>query len=87
LKEKKAGRLGVDKAETLLKLMCRVMAQSRDVAEQCRLGDALKALLDVSQNAGDPGATPVSDLSNSRVVGVLLILRLGCHQRGDVGSP
>ncbi|KIJ20439.1 hypothetical protein PAXINDRAFT_166491 [Paxillus involutus ATCC 200175] len=59
-REKEAGRLGVDKAETLLKLMCRVMAQSRDVAEQCQLGDALKALLDVSQNAVGPGATPAA---------------------------
>ncbi|KAF9226763.1 DUF625-domain-containing protein [Gyrodon lividus] len=57
-REKEAGRLGVDKAETLLKLICRVMSQSRDVAVQCQLGDALKALLDVSQNAGGPGAAP-----------------------------
>lgn len=58
-REKEAGRLGADKAETLLKLMCRVMVQSRDVAVQCQIGDALKALLDVSQNVGGPGTTPV----------------------------
>jgi len=58
-REKEAGRLGADKAETLMKLMCRVMVQSRDVAVQCQIGDALKALLDVSQNIGGPGATPV----------------------------
>lgn len=62
-REKVAGRLGADMAETLLKLMCRVMVQSRDVAVQCQIGDALKALLDVSQNIGGPGATPVGVLS------------------------
>ena len=64
-REKEAGRLGADKAETLLKLMCRVMVQSRDVAVQCQIGDALKALLDVSQNIGGPGATPVGVLSKA----------------------
>ncbi|KAG9317314.1 component of IIS longevity pathway SMK-1-domain-containing protein [Chiua virens] len=59
-REKETGRLGADKAETLLKLMCRVMVQSRDVAVQCQIGDALKALLDVSQNIGGPGATPAA---------------------------
>ncbi|KAF8559134.1 DUF625-domain-containing protein [Imleria badia] len=59
-REKVAGRLGVERAETLLKLMCRVMVQSRDVAVQCQIGDALKALLDVSQNIGGPGATPAA---------------------------
>lgn len=58
-REKQTGRVGADKAETLLKLMCRIMVQSRDVAVQCQIGDALKALLDVSQNIGGPGATPV----------------------------
>lgn len=61
-REKEAGRLGAERAETLLKLMCRVMVQSRDVAVQCQIGDALKALLDVSQNIGGPGATPVRAL-------------------------
>ncbi|KAF8138310.1 component of IIS longevity pathway SMK-1-domain-containing protein [Boletus edulis] len=59
-REKATGRLGAEKAETLLKLMCRVMVQSRDVAVQCQIGDALKALLDVSQNIGGPGATPAA---------------------------
>ncbi|KAI6034555.1 component of IIS longevity pathway SMK-1-domain-containing protein [Pisolithus microcarpus] len=57
-REKDAERIGVDKAETLLKLMCRVLTQSRDLAVQCQIGDALKALLDVSQNAVGPGTTP-----------------------------
>ncbi|KIJ69852.1 hypothetical protein HYDPIDRAFT_104481 [Hydnomerulius pinastri MD-312] len=59
-REKDAGRLGADKAETILKLMCRVMVQSRDVAVQCQVGDALKALLDVSQNTTGPNATPAA---------------------------
>lgn len=66
-REKEAGRLGADRAETLLKLMCRVMVQSRDVAVQCQIGDALKALLDVSQNVGGPGATPVRGLPESPI--------------------
>lgn len=66
-REKEAGRLGADRAETLLKLMCRVMVQSRDVAVQCQIGDALKALLDVSQNIGGPGATPVRALQESPI--------------------
>lgn len=59
-REKEAGRMAADKAETLLRLMCRIMAQSRDLAVQCQVGDLLKALLDVSLNATGPGATPVS---------------------------
>lgn len=66
-REKETGRLGVDKAETLLKLMCRVMVQSRDLAVQCQIGDALKALLDVSQTIGGPGATPVSISSRTTI--------------------
>ncbi|KAI6024484.1 component of IIS longevity pathway SMK-1-domain-containing protein [Pisolithus marmoratus] len=57
-REKEAGRIGADKAETLLKLMCRIITQSRDLAVQCQIGDALKALLDVSQNTIGPGTTP-----------------------------
>ncbi|KAL4076285.1 component of IIS longevity pathway SMK-1-domain-containing protein [Scleroderma citrinum] len=59
-REKVAGRIGADKAETLLRLMCRIMAQSRDVAVQCQIGDLLKALLDISQNATGPGVTPAT---------------------------
>ncbi|KIM63610.1 hypothetical protein SCLCIDRAFT_1214004 [Scleroderma citrinum Foug A] len=59
-REKEAGRMAADKAETLLRLMCRIMAQSRDLAVQCQVGDLLKALLDVSLNATGPGATPAT---------------------------
>ncbi|KAG6334864.1 hypothetical protein ID866_4224 [Astraeus odoratus] len=61
--EKEAGRIGADKAETLLRLMCRVMTQSRDLAVQCQIGDALKALMDVSQNATGPGTAPSAVLN------------------------
>lgn len=57
-REREAERIGADKAETLLKLMCRIITQSRDLAVQCQIGDALKALLDISQNAIGPGTTP-----------------------------
>ncbi|KAH7887481.1 component of IIS longevity pathway SMK-1-domain-containing protein [Phlebopus sp. FC_14] len=58
-REKNTGRIGADKAETILKLLCGVMVQTRDVAVQCQIGDALKTLLDVSQGPGGPGATAV----------------------------
>lgn len=59
-RENEAGRIDADRAETLLKVLCRVMTQSRDFAVQCQVGDALKALLDISQNPAISGVTPVS---------------------------
>ncbi|TFK55367.1 DUF625-domain-containing protein [Heliocybe sulcata] len=52
-KESAAGR-----RETLLSLMCRVLAASRDLAVQSQIGDALKLLLEIPPNDGldVPGA-------------------------------
>ncbi|KAG6861854.1 hypothetical protein C0995_011151 [Termitomyces sp. Mi166 len=46
-KERAGGRKGADKAETILEMACRIMAQSRDLAVQCQVGDALKVWMDV----------------------------------------
>ncbi|KAH7916787.1 component of IIS longevity pathway SMK-1-domain-containing protein [Hygrophoropsis aurantiaca] len=51
-REMEAGRDGVDKADTLLKLMCRIMVQSRQIAVQSQIGDALKALLEIASTDG-----------------------------------
>ncbi|KAF5393184.1 hypothetical protein D9757_001190 [Collybiopsis confluens] len=46
-KERAAGKRGADKAETIVELCCRNMAQSKDLAVQSQVGDALKVWLDV----------------------------------------
>jgi protein phosphatase-4 regulatory subunit 3 len=51
-KEREAGKKGADKADTILALMCKMMAQSRELAVQCQVGDALKVLLEITQNEG-----------------------------------
>jgi protein phosphatase-4 regulatory subunit 3 len=51
-KERLAGKRGADKAETILVLVCRMMANSRDLAVQSQTGDALKALLEVPPDDG-----------------------------------
>ncbi|KAH7931318.1 DUF625-domain-containing protein [Leucogyrophana mollusca] len=52
LREVEAGRDGADKADTLLKLMCRIMVQSRELAVQSQVGDALKVLLEIASSDG-----------------------------------
>ncbi|KDR84068.1 hypothetical protein GALMADRAFT_236708 [Galerina marginata CBS 339.88] len=46
-KEREAAKKGADKAETILQMACRTMAQSKDLAVQSQIGDALKTWLDV----------------------------------------
>ncbi|KAF9006689.1 component of IIS longevity pathway SMK-1-domain-containing protein [Cyathus striatus] len=46
-KERGLGKKGADKAETILELGCRLMAQSKDLAVQSQVGDALKVWMDV----------------------------------------
>ncbi|KXN89450.1 hypothetical protein AN958_05612 [Leucoagaricus sp. SymC.cos] len=54
-KERAAGKRGADKAETLLEMVCRLLARSKDLAVQCLVGDALKVWMDTP--SGDvPGA-------------------------------
>ncbi|EGN92042.1 hypothetical protein SERLA73DRAFT_117880 [Serpula lacrymans var. lacrymans S7.3] len=51
-REQEAGKKGADKAETILMLLCRMLARSRDLAIQSQVGDALKALLEISLSDG-----------------------------------
>lgn len=53
-KEKDAGKKGSSSADTIVEMTCRIMAQSRDLAVQCHVGDALKIWLDVP--SGEAGA-------------------------------
>ncbi|KAF9478406.1 DUF625-domain-containing protein [Pholiota conissans] len=46
-KEREAGKKGADKAETVLEMACRIMAQSRDLSVQSQVGDALKVWMDI----------------------------------------
>lgn len=54
LKEREAGKKGADKAETILEMACRVMAQSKDLSVQSQMGDALKSWLEMP--TGEPPA-------------------------------
>lgn len=58
-KEREAGKKGADKAETILEMTCRIMAQSRDLAVQSQVGEALKVWMDIPtlESAAPPPAT------------------------------
>lgn len=64
-KEREAGKKGADKAETILEMACRIMAQSKDLSVQSQIGDALKVWMDVPPGGdGAPvvgGGSEVSD--------------------------
>lgn len=62
-KEREAGKKGADKAVTLLALLCRMLAQSRDLAIQSQVGDALKVWLDVPVTDGVDPHVRTSDCS------------------------
>lgn len=53
-KERQAEKNGADKADTILTLLCRMMASSRDLAVQSQVGDALKVLLEIPPNEAPP---------------------------------
>ncbi|KAF9057866.1 component of IIS longevity pathway SMK-1-domain-containing protein [Panaeolus papilionaceus] len=67
-KERSLGKKGADKAESLLDMVCRVMAQSRDLAVQSQIGDCLKSWLEVpaevspnnSANGSEVGPKPAA---------------------------
>ncbi|KAG6868759.1 hypothetical protein C0993_011028 [Termitomyces sp. T159_Od127] len=54
-KERAGERKGADKAETILEMACRIMAQSKDLAVQSQVGEALKVWMDVP--LGEAAAT------------------------------
>ncbi|KAG1723617.1 hypothetical protein EDB19DRAFT_1951949, partial [Suillus lakei] len=56
-RESKEGRLMGEQAEMLLRIMCRVLTQTRDLVLQCQIRDTLKTMLDVSPKDG-PDMTP-----------------------------
>jgi len=62
LKEREAEKKGADKAETILEMVCRITAQSKDLSVQSQMGDALKSWLEIP--TGEPpanaGGTEVS---------------------------
>ncbi|KAJ7068766.1 component of IIS longevity pathway SMK-1-domain-containing protein [Mycena amicta] len=60
-KERAAGKRGADKAETLVELLCGIVARSQNLAVQSQLGDALKVFMDIPApgDVGPPG--PPSD--------------------------
>lgn len=53
-KEREADKSGADKADTILALLCRVMASSRTLSVQSQVGDALKVLLEIPPNEAPP---------------------------------
>jgi len=63
-KEREAGKKGADKAETILEMACRIMAQSKDLAVQSQIGDALKVWMDVPL-VDPPTAASGSEVSHS----------------------
>ncbi|PFH49248.1 hypothetical protein AMATHDRAFT_148063 [Amanita thiersii Skay4041] len=46
-RERDAKKKGADKAETLLEMVSRIMAQSRELGVQCQVGDALKTWMEI----------------------------------------
>lgn len=57
-KEREAGKKGADKAETILEMASRIMAQSKDLAVQSQVGEALKVWMDIPppESAAAPSA-------------------------------
>ncbi|KAL1721678.1 component of IIS longevity pathway SMK-1-domain-containing protein [Schizophyllum commune] len=49
---KEAGTPGAEKVETLLELVCRIVAQSKDLAVQSQIGEALKIWMDMPTDTG-----------------------------------
>jgi protein phosphatase-4 regulatory subunit 3 len=80
-KEREAKKKGADKAETILEMACRIMAQSRDLAVQSQIGDALKVWMDLP-----PGeAAAAAAAANVANAGEGSQVRLFClYPRGDV---
>ncbi|KDQ64157.1 hypothetical protein JAAARDRAFT_187524 [Jaapia argillacea MUCL 33604] len=61
-RDKDAGKKGADRAETVLGLMCRLLAGSRDLAVQSQIGEQVKALLEIPQGDGTDANTPLTGI-------------------------
>ncbi|CAK5262860.1 unnamed protein product [Mycena citricolor] len=59
-KEREAKKRGADKAETLVELVCRLVARNKNFAVQSQLGDALKVFMDIPP-PGEAGAQGPSE--------------------------
>ena len=79
-KEREAGKKGADKAETILEMACRIIAQSRDLAVQSQVGDALKVWMDTPalESTAAPSAPNATEASQVRETHVVLVLRFCC---------
>lgn len=64
-KERTAGKRGADKAETLLEMVCRIMARSKDLAVQSLVGDALKVWMDTPSVDVPVGVGEASHVSST----------------------
>lgn len=82
-KEREAGKKGADKAETILEMTCRIMAQSRDLAVQSQVGEALKVWMDIPtlESAAPPPATSnTTEASQVNEAYIIPVLRLFTHE-------
>ncbi|KAG6813432.1 hypothetical protein H0H92_011129 [Tricholoma furcatifolium] len=69
-KERQGKRKGADKAETILEMACRIVAQSQDLAVQCQVGDALKVWMDTPpMDAGAAGANAAAGTEAGQALG------------------
>ncbi|KAJ7739914.1 component of IIS longevity pathway SMK-1-domain-containing protein [Mycena metata] len=59
-KEREAGKRGADKAQTMLELVCGIVARSQDLAVQSQMGDAMKVWMDTPP-PGETAAIPASE--------------------------
>ena len=72
-KEREAGKKGADKAETILEMTCRIMAQSKELAVQSQIGDALKVWMDVPL-VDPPPAASGSEVCHSNFLNAELLI-------------
>ena len=78
-KEREAGKKGADKAETILEMACRIMAQSKDLAIQSQIGDALKVWMDVPL-VDPPNTASGSEVCHSVFFPTELLIHLFCRR-------
>jgi protein phosphatase-4 regulatory subunit 3 len=91
-KEREAGKKGADKAETILEMGSRIMAQSRDLAVQSQVGEALKVWMDVPppESAAAPSASNATEASQVKgthhLVVILLLTSISGSERPQGSS-
>ncbi|TFK66581.1 DUF625-domain-containing protein [Pluteus cervinus] len=78
-KERELKKRGADQAETVLEMVCRITAQSSDLAVQCQVGDALKVWMDL------PPAEP-NTTGGEATPPAVLAARLANGRKDDPGT-